>query len=420
LVDLQKQNLEMLIGIAQERGREKEALRYEKQLHALVKPETSTLPSAPILAETPNLPKSAVKEENQKLNERLEKLSAELSAKQSSQQQLALMGKERSKLFDIINSQQQAITAMSEREAKYALTLLQQKKMVDSLSYLKALDSMTLATNTSQLKEKEAELALQKSQRSLMLLALGLIALLGLGVGNRYLNIQKHNKVLEEKNKIIQTERERSENLLLNILPATIAEELKNRGVAQSKQYREATVLFADFQNFTHAAEILGPEQLISELDYCFKAFDHIVEQYGLEKIKTIGDAYMCVGGVPDNSQATADRVVKAALAMQTFLEEYKTERKQQNRYFFEARVGVHTGAVIAGVVGQKKFAFDIWGDTVNVAARIEANGEPGKVNISGSTFDLVKSQFNCTPRGKIAAKNKGEVEMYWVESSLN
>jgi adenylate cyclase len=420
LADLQKQNLELLIAIAQEKGREKEALRYEKQLHALLKPETTTLPSAPVLAEAPSLPKSGLKEENQKLNEQLVKLSSELSAKQTSQQQLAMMGKERTKLFDIINTQQQAITAMSEREAKYALSLLQQKKMVDSLSYLKTLDSMTLATHTSELKEKESELALQKSERNLMMLAMCLVILIGIGLGNRYLNMRKNNQILAEKNKIIQAERERSESLLLNILPAAIADELKNQGVAKSKQYREATVLFADFQNFTHAAEVLGPEQLIAELDFCFKAFDRIVGQYDLEKIKTIGDAYMCVGGVPDDSKASADQVVKAALAMQAFLEDYKKERKLQGRYFFEARVGVHTGSVIAGVVGEKKFAFDIWGDTVNVAARIESNGQPGKVNISGSTFDLVKSQFNCTPRGKIAAKNKGEVEMYWVESSLN
>jgi adenylate cyclase len=175
--------------------------------------------------------------------------------------------------------------------------------------------------------------------------------------------------------------------------------------------------LFADFKNFTLISETLTPEELVSELDYCFKGFDKIVGKYNLEKIKTIGDAYMCAGGLPDPFQAPPINVIKAAMEMQSFLQEHKKQRQSEGRLFFEARIGIHTGPIIAGVVGEKKFAYDIWGDTVNVAARMESSSDAGKVNISSSTYHLIKDQFKCEYRGKISVKNKGEVDMYWVEN---
>ena len=176
-------------------------------------------------------------------------------------------------------------------------------------------------------------------------------------------------------------------------------------------------MLFADFKNFTSIAEKLTPEELVSELDLCFRGFDKIMGKYGMEKIKTIGDAYMCAGGLPDPYQSNPTKVIQAAFEMQNFLEVLKEQRMREGRPFFEARIGIHTGPIIAGVVGEKKFAYDIWGDTVNVAARMESNSDAGKVNISSSTYELVKDSFKCEYRGKISVKNKGEVEMYWVEN---
>jgi class 3 adenylate cyclase len=160
----------------------------------------------------------------------------------------------------------------------------------------------------------------------------------------------------------------------------------------------------------------MEPEDLVAEVDYCFRAFDEITELHGLEKIKTIGDAYMCVGGITGNSADAPQRMIRAALEIQAFLQALAMERKEYNLPHFEARIGIHTGAVVAGIVGIKKFAYDIWGDTVNIASRMEQASEIGRVNISETTFQLVKDDFACTSRGKVEVKHKGEVEMYFVD----
>ena len=203
---------------------------------------------------------------------------------------------------------------------------------------------------------------------------------------------------------------------MLNILPAETAEELKKYGHAEAKSYDTVSVLFTDFKGFTQISERLSPEELVLEIDYCYKAFDQITEKYGIEKIKTIGDAYMAAGGVPTTNTSNPTDTVSAALEIRDFMLKYKAERNASGREGFEIRIGVHTGPVVAGIVGIKKFAYDIWGDTVNTAARMENSGEVGKVNISGSTYELVKDQFQCTYRGKVMAKNKGEIDMYFVE----
>ncbi len=247
----------------------------------------------------------------------------------------------------------------------------------------------------------------------------GILLLLALLLYSRFAAKRRTARSLEEKNRMIEEERQRSDELLLNILPAPIAEELKVKGKAQAKQYEETTVLFSDFKNFTSIAEQLSPEELVEELDKCFKGFDFIISQYeDLEKIKTIGDAYMCASGLSDR-KGLPNNMVKAALEMQAFLEEQKQERIRLGKPFFEARIGIHTGPVVAGVVGVKKFAYDIWGDTVNTAARVEANCEPGKVNISETTYGLIKYAFQCTHRGKVEAKNKGLIDMYYVEREI-
>jgi class 3 adenylate cyclase len=224
-------------------------------------------------------------------------------------------------------------------------------------------------------------------------------------------------RITQRQKKIIEQEKRRSDELLLNILPEETAEELKTKGKADAKQFDEVTVMFTDFKNFTRISEKLSPTELVSEIDTCFKAFDNIITKHNIEKIKTIGDSYMCAGGLPIVNKTNADDVVKAALEIQQFMQQHLQQRKSESKESFEIRIGVHTGPVVAGIVGIKKFAYDIWGDTVNIASRMESSGEAAKVNISGSTYKLVKDKFRCTHRGKIQAKNKGEIDMYFVES---
>ncbi len=220
---------------------------------------------------------------------------------------------------------------------------------------------------------------------------------------------------LSQRNRIRKGKKE-SDELLRNILPEEIAEELKARGVADARHYEEVSILFTDFKGFTALAEKMTPKELVAEIDYCFRKFDAIITAHGIEKIKTIGDAYMAVAGlpVPDNDHAA--NLVRAALEIRDFMEEYKHERLQQGKVYFEIRIGIHSGEVVAGIVGAKKFAYDVWGDTVNMAARMESSGETGKVNISESTYNRVSSYFSCTSRGEIDAKGKGKVNMYFVE----
>ncbi|MFT5800588.1 MAG: class 3 adenylate cyclase, partial [Nonlabens sp.] len=208
----------------------------------------------------------------------------------------------------------------------------------------------------------------------------------------------------------------KSDELLLNILPANIAEELKTTGKAKARRHEEVTVFFSDFKGFTLIAQQLDPEALVAEIDYCFREFDNIMDRYHLEKIKTIGDAYMCAGGISNDLENSALSVVKAAIDIQAFMVELAERKKQNGEPFFETRIGIHTGPVVSGIVGIKKFAFDIWGDTVNIAARLEDNGEVGKVNISQTTYELVKAEYDCLHRGKISIKNLEEVDMYYVE----
>jgi class 3 adenylate cyclase len=182
-------------------------------------------------------------------------------------------------------------------------------------------------------------------------------------------------------------------------------------------RYESVSVLFTDFKSFTTISEQMTPEQLIGELDECFRIFDAIVGIFGLEKIKTIGDSYMCAGGLPTPNDTHPVDVVKAAIEMQHGLQLLMERKKAEGQpALFEMRIGIHTGPVVAGVVGSHKFAYDIWGDTVNTAARMEQGSQPHKINISAATYELVKHRFECTYRGKMAAKNKGEIDMYFVE----
>lgn len=227
----------------------------------------------------------------------------------------------------------------------------------------------------------------------------------------RTVEVREQKEKIEQQHEALKAEKKKSDELLLNILPAEVAEELKEKGETKAQHFDHVSVLFTDFVNFTQIAERLSAEDLVAELHECFRGFDEIMERNGLEKIKTIGDAYLAVSGMPKYNEHHAGNAVKAGLEIIAFIQQRKT-----NKYAFEVRVGINSGPLVAGIVGVKKFAYDIWGDTVNTASRMESSGEAGKVNISESTFLLVRDNFNCIYRGKIEAKNKGAIDMYFVQ----
>ncbi len=224
--------------------------------------------------------------------------------------------------------------------------------------------------------------------------------------------------LLMQRNRISKAKK-RSDELLNNILPKEVAEELKQNGSARARQFNEVTVMFTDFKNFTQISEKPTPTELVDDIHRYFIEFDRIIEKYNIEKIKTIGDAYMCASGMPLQSKTHAYDMVCAAIEIQQFMKDQVPYRLKEGKEPFEIRIGMSSGTVVAGIVGAKKFAYDIWGDTVNIANRMEAAGEAGKVNISGSTYELVKDLCTCNYRGKVFAKNKGEIDMYYVESIL-
>ncbi len=238
--------------------------------------------------------------------------------------------------------------------------------------------------------------------------------------------IHARNKELErvvmQRTEELRAEKQRSDGLLLNILPEEVAEELKAKGEADAKQFDSVTVLFTDFKGFTALSEKMGPKELVHDLNECFSAFDLICQKHGIEKIKTIGDAYMAVGGLPVPNTTHAMDALQAALDILGYVDREKERKKKAGLPYFEIRIGIHTGPVVAGIVGVKKFQYDIWGDTVNTASRMESSGEVGKVNVSGATYALVREQaeslFDFTPRGKVLAKGKGALEMHFVRRS--
>ena len=272
-----------------------------------------------------------------------------------------------------------------EEAYKFHLRYMQLDKEIANVETSRQIAQMTM---TNQLEQKEREAELQRVKNA---------------------ELQKAYASLEE-------EKKRSEILLNNILPEEVSEELKQSGKTKARSFNSVTVMFADIRNFTRISEQLSAEELVSGLDEYFELFDKIVDDYGVEKIKTIGDAYLCAAGVP---VPTADHACKMVQVAQAFLLSAKVldaQRSMRGKHTFDFRIGIHSGPLVAGVVGIKKFAYDIWGDTVNTASRLQQNSEPNQINISESTYQLVKEKFDCVYRGEIEAKNKGKLKMYFIE----
>jgi class 3 adenylate cyclase len=232
------------------------------------------------------------------------------------------------------------------------------------------------------------------------------------GIFSRYRFIQKSNSRLAE-------ERNKSESILLNILPKETAEELKAHGSIKAKYFKEVTVLFTDFKQFSIVAEGMPAEDLVQNVDYFFKKFDIIIEKHNLEKIKTIGDAYMCAGGLPTENSDHIENAFSAAKEIMAFVKETQ-DNPPEGIYPFELRIGINTGPVVAGVVGTKKFQYDIWGNTVNIAARMESNSVAGKINVSENTYQHLKEKHPFSYRGEIQAKNDQLLKMYYAEEKMN
>lgn len=270
-------------------------------------------------------------------------------------------------------------------------------------------------TEQKQLKQ-EAQLQRQKTLSFLAIGAFIIMLVFAFLIYRNYNDKKQANILLELQKEKLAEEKKKSDKLLLNILPSEIAEELKRKGRASVKQYEKVSVLFTDFVGFTNMCERISPIELIDKLDKYFEAFDNIIDKFKLEKLKTAGDSYICAGGVPTANNSNPIEIVIAGLQMQEYVNQEYAKFEEDDNQAWLIRLGIHTGPVVAGVVGKKKFAFDIWGDTVNIGARMEATGEPEKVNITGDTYNFIKHFFDCTFRGKIAAKNKGEIEMYFVD----
>lgn len=309
-------------------------------------------------------------------------------------------------LAAIVTLQEREITALADSQLRQLLVLERQQRELDAKEFELLNDSLLLLQQERMIGVQQTEVARQKGQRNLLLvLAFTVLAASAL-LYFRYRSSQRYQAKLRAQNETISAERQRSEELLLNILPVTVAAELKESGKATTRRYDSATVLFADFKGFSTLAATLEPEELISLLDEAFRSFDEIVRSHGLEKIKTIGDAYMCAGGLPEEDTEHATRMVRAGLEMQAYLE---------GNTHFKARIGIHTGPVVAGVVGKYKFVYDIWGDTVNQASRLETAGEVGRVAISHTTRGLLGNEFACQSAGTFEAKNIGTMKRYFV-----
>ena len=319
-------------------------------------------------------------------------------------------------LKDQISDANLHISKLHEQAGNYQQSFEAYKSYVqykDSFNNILTVQQMADLRADYEIAQKQIEVDLlnqqRKTQRILVvsvIIALFLIGLLALGMFRRYRFVKRTNTIIEK-------EKNRAEELLLNILPKETAQELKEFGKVKAHKFDSVTILFTDFEGFTFHSEHLSPEELVNGVDYYYSKFDEITEKFGLEKIKTVGDSYMCAGGLPFPTPDHAVKMVQAAFEMAEFVQHSKKDNANGNR--FDIRIGINTGPVVAGVVGTKKFAYDIWGDAVNIASRMENNSQPGKINVSQHTYELIKDHFDCEYRGEIEVKNLGRMKMYFV-----
>lgn len=399
-------NLSQLRQLAVKNGDNKDIAKIDEKINKIKGINLPSIASTP----TPPAPVADVPVTRQELKQELGVLQSKLLSvnKMSEDEKMRFLQENKGLQLELAIKKAE-IDLMTEAQMKASMMVMQQRYLLDSLGFEAGMDSLAIANSNLALQEAD-------SKRRFYLAGLAAMLLLAGGSLFSYFKARQYAKTLVIKNNIIREEQQRSETLLLNILPALIAEELKAKGRTIARPFEDVGVLFADFIGFSKIAEQINPQQLVNDLDVCFQAFDEIVARHNLEKIKTIGDAYMCAGGLPNGGGSQMRDMVSAALEIQKWLSNWNIERDVQRLPRYEARIGIHCGPIVAGVVGSKKFAFDIWGDTVNIAARIEQAGESGRVNISGEAYQIVKDYYSCRYRGKIAAKNKGEIDMYFVE----
>jgi class 3 adenylate cyclase/Tfp pilus assembly protein PilF len=316
--------------------------------------------------------------------------------------QRSLVLGEKHRLKEQISDANLKLSELYEKTGNSSASLKHYKDFIvyrDSLNNIKAVQSMADIRTNHEVSQKQVEVDLLNQQKRNQLIILGFTGVLLLTLFWYYRTISREKK--------------RSDALLLNILPSEIAKELKLKGKVEAVNCNSVTVLFTDFVQFSKIAEHIEPEQLVKSIDHYFKKFDEITSKYGIEKIKTIGDSYMCVAGLPTPNATHASNAIKAAKEM---IEMVKTQMTSQSGLTnFEVRVGLHSGPVVAGIVGIKKWQYDIWGDTVNIASRMESNSEPGKINISETTYEEIKDEFPCEYRGEIEVKNRGMLKMYFL-----
>jgi adenylate cyclase len=330
----------------------------------------------------------------------------------------SLMLAKKYSLKEQISDANQKLSAFYESQGDYKKSNQHYKEYIayrDSVSNINTVQEMADLRTDFEVSRKQAEVdLLHQEKRNQQIIAIStsvaLILIFTLAV-----ILYRRNSFIKKTSIIINEEKKRSDNLLLNILPEETAHELKQNGKVKAKRFESVTVLFTDFKNFTHYATNLPPEELVETIDFYFSKFDEIMEKFGLEKIKTVGDSYMCVAGLPFPTNDHAHRMVEAAFEIAKFVDE-SGEGKAAHEPRFEIRIGINTGPVVAGVVGTKKFAYDVWGDTVNIASRMESNSIPGRINISENTYALIKDDYECEYRGEIAVKNRGMMKMYFVK----
>ena len=365
---------------------------------------------------------SEAEAENRAFREQIASLTGQSQVLETSNRTTEAQLKEvQEKTQEELSKRDLTITQIAQEKQKIDSVARMRTRQVETMSRDQIVNELLVSDQKLQLeaqksKVAEAELAQKKSEnlRNFAGLLAAFIFVIAVLFYMRFRAKKRTANELSSKNALIEEEQKRSNALLLNILPPAIADELKANNKVAPRKYEQATVMFIDFTGFTGVSEKLTPEQLVEEIDFCFSNFDRIIAQYRIEKIKTVGDAYICASGLSDMNASPSD-MVKAALEIQDFLQHVKAQRQGTGIPSFEARAGIHTGPVVAGVVGKRKFAYDIWGDTVNTAARMEEACEPGRVNLSENTYWLAKYEFEWQSRGKIAAKNKGLMDMYYV-----